>query len=90
MEREYIVVNVWSAQHKKEIEHIILTREIKFVAWAPGDKAIISLGPGLFIATEESYKHILQLLNLHSKFTEESSTESPDKNNVILMQRPEP
>ena len=62
MDREYIVVNVFSNQHKKEIEHVVVVEEIKFVAWMPGGKAMIALGPGLFINTEESYRDVLDMI----------------------------
>lgn len=85
MDREYIVVNVFSNHQKKEIEHIVFMDEIKFIAWAPGGKAIISLGKGLFINTEESYDKILGMLNIKRKAKEDPT----GIGNVVPMQRPE-
>ena len=88
MDREYIVVNVFSNQHKKEIEHIIFVDEIKFISWMPGGKAMLCLGPGLFINTEEGYGEIQMKLGIRTPYM--GTLKDKEDYKVVPMQRPEP
>ena len=89
MEREFIIVNVFSNQHKKEIEHIIFVDEIKFISWMPGGKAMLCLGPGLFINTEEGYGEIQMKVGIRTPYMG-PPVETKSDSNIIPMQRPEP